>query len=252
MNRKQFIQSHGATCANWNWSWSFVNDAERFVIFGIWKQFDNDSDGLILAKDWDVSPKGRRQPGYPQALEHLALVREQGYQLYTFPMTPAERASTDDQFSPAKIAGFDPTLTRKTLVELESGWYAAPVDQAGIPPDEIPADVEYFEGAQRVIHVNAYERNAEARKACLAHFGFGCQACGFDFEQVYGELGTSFIHVHHIIPLSEIGETYEVDPIRDLVPVCPNCHAMIHRTRPALSLQELREQMRRTVSEKPH
>lgn len=246
MNRKQFVQLHGATCANWTWSWSFANHAEKFVIFGIWKQFDQDGDGLILAKDWDVSPRGRKQPGYPQALEHLALVREQAYRLYTFPMTPAEKVPTDDQFGPAKIAGFDPTLTPKTLVVLESGWYAAPEDQAGPPPDEVATGDEYLEGALHIIQVNAYERNAEARKACLSHFGVECQVCGFDFEQVYGELGTSFIHVHHIVPLSEIGKTYQVDPIKDLVPVCPNCHAMIHRTRPALSLQELRGQMSRT------
>jgi 5-methylcytosine-specific restriction protein A len=165
-------------------------------------------------------------------------------------MTPAEKVPTDDQFGPAKIAGFDPTLTPKTLVALESGWYAAPKDQAGPPPDEVATGDEYLEGALRIIQVNAYERNAEARKACLSHFGVECQVCGFDFEQVYGELGTSFIHVHHIVPLSEIGKTYQVDPIKDLVPVCPNCHAMIHRTRPALSLQELKEQMRRTFQVK--
>ena len=247
LNRKQFVHSHGATCANWTWSWSFVNHPDKFVIFGIWKHFDLQGDGLILAKSWVVSPRGRKQPGYPQALEHLRLVREQGYRLYTFPMTPAEKRPTDDQFGPAKISGFDPTLTPKTLMVLENGWYATPLDHAGLPPDEIASGDEYWEGALRIIQVNAYERNAAARQACLSHFGVECQVCRFDFERVYGELGRSFIHVHHVVPLSEIGENYQVDPVRDLVPVCPNCHAMIHKPRPALSLQELREQMRRST-----
>lgn len=247
MNRKQFIHSHGATCANWTWSWSFVNHADKLVIFGIWKHFDLQGDGLILGKNWNVSPRGRKQPGYPQALEHLELVRDQGYRLYTFPITPAEKSPTDDQFGPAKISGFDPTLTQKTLVKLENGWYAAPVDQTGPPSDEIAAGDEYWEGALSTIQVNAYERNAAARHACLSHYGVECQVCSFDFEQIYGELGASFIHVHHIVPLSEIGETYLVDPVNDLIPVCPNCHAMIHRSRPALSIQELKGQIRRTA-----
>ncbi|RME44545.1 MAG: HNH endonuclease, partial [Chloroflexi bacterium] len=57
----------------------------------------------------------------------------------------------------------------------------------------------------------------------------------------YGELGKGFIHVHHVIPLSEIDSRYEVDPINDLCPVCPNCHAMIHREEPPLTIKQLRE-----------
>ena len=53
--------------------------------------------------------------------------------------------------------------------------------------------------------------------------------CGFDFEKTYGEIGKGFIHVHHIVPVSEIGESYRVDYEKDLIPVCPNCHAMLHR-----------------------
>lgn len=49
------------------------------------------------------------------------------------------------------------------------------------------------------------------------------------FDETYGMFAKDFIHVHHIKPLSEINEEYEVDPINDLIPVCPNCHAMLHR-----------------------
>ena len=49
------------------------------------------------------------------------------------------------------------------------------------------------------------------------------------FEEVYGEVGRGFIEVHHIVPISERGGDYIVDPIRDLIPLCSNCHAMIHR-----------------------
>ena len=57
---------------------------------------------------------------------------------------------------------------------------------------------------------------------------------------VYGDMGDGFIHVHHLKDLATIGEEYEVDPIEDLRPVCPNCHAMLHRTVPAMSIEDLR------------
>jgi 5-methylcytosine-specific restriction protein A len=63
--------------------------------------------------------------------------------------------------------------------------------------------------------------------------------CGFSFEQHFGDIGKGFIHVHHLRPLGNIGENYEVDPVTDLIPVCPNCHAMIHRKNPPYSPQEL-------------
>ncbi len=62
----------------------------------------------------------------------------------------------------------------------------------------------------------------------------------FDFEHTYGVMGHGFIHIHHIKPLSEIGERYEVSTIQDLRPVCPNCHDMIHKQSPPLSIEEIK------------
>jgi len=45
---------------------------------------------------------------------------------------------------------------------------------------------------------------------------------------VYGEIAEGYIHVHHLRPLSEVGEAHAVDPVADLRPVCPNCHAVLH------------------------
>lgn len=105
-------------------------------------------------------------------------------------------------------------------------------------PDEVPATV--IEGAQRKVTVNSYERSAKARQACIAHYGYLCSVCGFDFEAVYGERGKNFIHVHHVVPVASIGGEYEVDPIKDLRPICPNCHAMAHRTDPPCTLDALK------------
>lgn len=105
--------------------------------------------------------------------------------------------------------------------------------------EEVPANASYSEGAVTRAEVNRYERDPRARAACLSHWGAKCAACGLDFEERYGSLGRGFIHVHHLRELSTVGDDYRVDPVGDLRPVCPNCHAMLHRRRPALTIAEL-------------
>jgi 5-methylcytosine-specific restriction protein A len=108
-------------------------------------------------------------------------------------------------------------------------------------PEEIPVAATHMEGSVRQVLVNAYERSSAARAACLSHYGHSCSVCGFDFEKTYGTIGKDFIHVHHLKEISSIGQKYHVDPIQDLRPVCPNCHAMLHRRTPAYSIDELKQ-----------
>ncbi len=134
------------------------------------------------------------------------------------------------------------------LWTLDSVWWRwgnnqkfSGVVQDGRPdPTELPSSSTFPEGAKTQITVNSYERNSKARVVCLKHYGYKCQVCEFTFESKYFELGKDFIHVHHVIDIHLIGEQYEVDPIKDLIPVCPNCHAMLHRTTPALTVEKLR------------
>lgn len=114
-------------------------------------------------------------------------------------------------------------------------------NSASVYPDEaIPAG-SFSEGATKRVLVNRYERSQSAREACLKHYGYSCMACGFNFEENFGELGKGQIHVHHTIPISSISEKYQVDPINHLIPLCPNCHHMIHRREPPFRLQELKK-----------
>lgn len=88
----------------------------------------------------------------------------------------------------------------------------------------------YTEGTAHNISVTTYERNEQARSACLSHFGYSCQICGLNFEEKYGNVGKDFIHVHHINFISSMGgQSHKINPLTDLIPVCPNCHAMLHR-----------------------
>ena len=76
-----------------------------------------------------------------------------------------------------------------------------------------------------------------------SHYGYKCSVCDFDFEAVYGAIGEKYIHVHHVVPLAEIRKEYVLDPIKDLIPVCANCHAIIHRSRPALTVEQLKQHL---------
>lgn len=88
--------------------------------------------------------------------------------------------------------------------------------------------MELHEGSVEYMVLTKYERNPKARAACIAAHGTACAVCGIDFEKAYGPDFKGKIEVHHIVPISEIGENYIVDPINDLVPVCPNCHTALH------------------------
>jgi 5-methylcytosine-specific restriction protein A len=237
-SRKQFLESQGATCRNWTWSWSFIIEAEKTIIFGAWDTHHAGNRALILSEDWKISRRGRKQPGYSQSREHIRLVEEEGYKLMTFPMTYSEIKEEGD-VGPAKIDGFLPELTQKSLIRVGGSWYASDDEWASNFPEELE-DHELVEGASKTVSVNAYERNSEACARCLAHHGYACLVCGFSFESTYGELGKKYMHVHHVLPLSEVKAAYVVDPIKDLAPVCPNCHAMIHVTRPCLSIEQLK------------
>lgn len=111
-------------------------------------------------------------------------------------------------------------------------------------PEEVPPTSTHLEGKVRQVLVNVYERKPAARAACIAHHGTTCSVCGFDFGKTYGEIGEGFIHVHHLKEISSIGKEYEIDPIEDLRPVCPNCHAMLHRRITALSIEELKARLK--------
>lgn len=101
-----------------------------------------------------------------------------------------------------------------------------------------------MEGSVKSVVVNKFERDPQLRNECTKHFGFKCQICGFDFKDFYGPLGKDYCHVHHITPLSEKKSESLTDPQKDLIPVCANCHSMLHRKKPALTPEQLKEVIR--------
>jgi len=107
--------------------------------------------------------------------------------------------------------------------------------------DDEESLVSYQEGKKTSKFVTVYERNLVLKKQAKAFHGTTCFACGFNFGEFYGEYAKDFIHIHHVVPVSEFGESKTVNPKTDLVPVCTNCHGVIHRRKDrTLSIDELK------------
>ena len=132
----------------------------------------------------------------------------------------------------------------KEVRSLVKSYRAKLAQQAVSPiyPDEVSGQpAEFTEGSVKQVTINVYERDYKARAACIAEYGATCQVCDLNFENKYGKIGKGFIHVHHKVDLATIGESYQIDPINDLIPVCPNCHAMLHTEKPAMDIGKLKQ-----------
>lgn len=136
----------------------------------------------------------------------------------------------------------------EVVKELEFKWMNLNKNRL-VNKDEAPNEFEVIdgekiiEGAKKQIIVNAYERSSEARRKCIEHYGSKCVICGFDAGEIYGEEFKGKIHIHHIKPLSEIKDEYVVHPINDLIPVCPNCHMILHSKGEAYTPDEIKRRL---------
>jgi 5-methylcytosine-specific restriction protein A len=120
-----------------------------------------------------------------------------------------------------------------------------PVEIEGGENQPMPDVIGFPEGAVCRIEVNRYERDRRNRAAALAIHGYVCMACDCDMERTYGAVAAGLIEVHHTTPVSQIDPSYVLDPRTDLVPLCPNCHAVVHRRSPPYSVGDLRTMLGR-------
>ncbi|WP_395745125.1 HNH endonuclease [Prosthecobacter sp.] len=95
-----------------------------------------------------------------------------------------------------------------------------------------------IEGAAVQYLATRYERKKLNRDACIRIHGTRCHGCGFSFGENYGEIASDYIEVHHIEPLATTGEVL-INPATDLIPLCSNCHSVVHRVTPPLGIEEL-------------
>jgi HNH endonuclease len=189
-------------------------------------------DGKALAVAWKLNVKQARYSEWGNWYAKLTLF-------------PAALLDRNGYLAFSSEAGLRQNGIRVTKqINVPAGISSLPgyVRMVGETPEEIVLDTDgaYQEGSVEKVFLNRYERDLRARKKCIAHYGTVCAACDVDMAVRYGDELKGFIHVHHIVPLAEIGKEYEVDPIADLVPLCPNCHAVAHRFNPALRVGEIR------------
>lgn len=119
-----------------------------------------------------------------------------------------------------------------SLIQSNKNFSFAPSDKK---------EIQLFaEGKARSVTYKTYDRSPVARQACIEHYGYSCYACGFNFKEAFGALGANYIEVHHLRQIADVGEEYMINPREDLRPVCANCHRMLHKTRPPLSIEELK------------
>lgn len=195
-----------------------------------------------------------------RATHHLLAIEGSEEPAYEIPLDPVARqlrfvapqsrdrlTITDGQVDQQQVRAVR-ELPPDTIEIFEGLWRTASgrdLRRSGIDGEEHVPNRSYLEGAAVRVLVNRYERDRWARDECVARHGAACAVCGFEFSREYEGVGAGFIHVHHIVPLGTVGQRYRVDPINDLVPVCPNCHAMLHWGAKPPSVEQLRRKVRR-------
>jgi len=211
---------------------------------GIWLLVDTDA---IVIDKWKYQPvKSTQKSKYPLFWLHTDSIDNITYVLSSQEIWSSFSQATDKILFSAIAKDRDETQIRRKKQRLVDFFFETQdqdTDRVS-HPEEIEQTLNLVEGATYQVTVNAYERNSKARRICIAYYGAKCFVCGFDFERRYGQIGRGIIHVHHERALSTIGEAYKVDPITDLKPVCPNCHAVIHKRIPAFTVEEVQAMLK--------
>ena len=183
------------------------------------------------------------------------------YKFKSGTVTYFDKAITKNDFLTidSSFKGFNQSNQKKTAALLPGLFDVIHGKSIVIKPSvesALPEELSYDdignlkEGSKKQITVNAYERNTVARAACIKYYKaknagkLKCEICGFDFGKVYGEKFADKIHIHHLVEISSIGEEYEVDATKELLPVCPNCHMIAHSRKPAYSPEEIKEMIK--------
>jgi 5-methylcytosine-specific restriction protein A len=245
--------------------WNILRPNEEFQSFGNWATGYFEESGLLLAFA-NINTSGRTGHDFPNELdEHLRLMTWYGkpsahseqptfkklfdgnlalhmfvrwnnsFPYFVYLGVPVIHEYKDEFFVNDKITTIQ--------LKLEFG-------QNNEAEHQTKNNITFTgrEGKAKTAVSKTYERNPILRLECIKHHGTDCKICNFSFLSTYGSIGENFCHVHHLMPLSEVKQERSVDPIKDLIPVCPNCHAMMHRRVPPLTPLELKNILNTNLS----
>jgi hypothetical protein len=127
-SRKHFIESLGATCANWNWSWSFVNHDDKKIFFGAWQDFIEGNRALIFSHDWKTR-QGKNRPSWPESRENIRLIEDEGYSLHVYTMILDPDSESEFGDGPRKIGAILNDVAQAELVRDGDDWFAVFPDE---------------------------------------------------------------------------------------------------------------------------
>lgn len=240
-----FHPNEGQKPKGGNWDTGYVTVGDELVAFlnidsagRTGHDFDNQYDSDAETVTWFGKPNSHsEQPTFQKLLKGE--------------LTPHFFARWDSKNTKFTYLGVGRILSHQNDVPIEKEQKTIRLqialsresDTVGVTGVVSFSETETPEYAKRLtMIVNRWERDPQKRLQCVDHFGYECQICGFSFEKTYGSLGANFCHVHHIEPLGEVhGERKDLDPRTDLIPVCANCHEMLHRGKVALKPDQLRD-----------
>lgn len=174
----------------------------------------------------------------------------EGFQPFEWPVLAKDGDSYLEPIPPSKASNYWRNGVRPIdQITYQSILKRAKLKSLQIEETEESEDALAFrsgvEGSTTSYYGVRYERDPKLRCQAIAIHGTACKACGFDFEKAYGEYARGYIHVHHVQPISEFDGAKLVDPETDLITLCANCHAVIHRKRrTTLSIDQLKGMIR--------
>jgi 5-methylcytosine-specific restriction protein A len=150
-----------------------------------------------------------------------------------------------------KLSDWTWTMHAPVVAALSKYWMTGEDSVEPIYADDVGQTENFLEGAVVQVWVNRYERNESARTACLDYWGTTCCVCDMDFAEIYGVDKSRGVHVHHLVPISQMAAEYKIEPIQDLRPVCPNCHAALHSENPPVAPEAMRKRIRARRAPRP-
>lgn len=251
----KYMAALGAPMSNVRQSWGAQHPSTRTVYSLIWIDEFAELDGAQHVSILKFDPPAKSKYGYRERERHLEEAQNTDIQHYGVPVTNGGDRSKG-------VVGFDDT----TLLVLENKrtshdrvYYARILDTLPVEHEEaqgepismddeqaevkesFASDETFTEGTPRTIITTAPERNPAARDACIAHYrhehgALYCQACGWTKPE---GVAKTIIEVHHLTPVSDYAGEIEIDPVTDLIPLCPTCHRIVHDTDPPMSIEAL-------------
>ena len=250
---KKYHPESGNKPRGGGWDTGYVREGDELIAFlnigaagRTGHDFENAYDPESETLTWFGKPKtNSKQPTFKMLLSGA--------------LTPHFFARWDNKNTSFTYLGVGTISSFQDEVSIQDGKTAIQLQITLTAPKETigPSGILDSQGSQippfakkLQVLVNRYERDPSKRALCIDHFGYACQICGFSFTSRYGDVGKDFCHVHHIEPLGEAGGEGDIDPTKDLIPVCANCHAMLHRKSPALKPGDLKELLKSSNSNK--